>query len=321
MLRPENIWGKLKNFEQMGGLNFPHINPRGRIWHVDTADGSDSNPGLYGGSGSELANGNAFLTMSKALSMLDHYDNIVFDGVVKEQLVSPQDVFDITIIGGANRPRQATDGGVHTGGGSSWLAPDSPAATTPLLKIVEQGWKLVNIMFSPVASSACVRLSRAEIATDMDGSHAIFIGCYFVGGGASGIGIEDVGGCSRALIDSCRFEGLGGHAIKGISTGIAVPTHWRITRNIFNGNTNAIGISVNESLVDGNFIRQTANDANNKVNLVAVAAQGSLNQVIDNIFPDAAANVTIAKGYKPGTTDVWRNFVTDTAAYIVTVPA
>jgi hypothetical protein len=69
-----------------------------------------------------------------------------------------------------------------------------------------------------------------------------------------------------------------------------------------------------------NVINQALNDANNKVNLVAVAAQGNLNQVINNIFSDVAANVTIAKGYKPGANDQWRNYVDGTAAYIVAVP-
>lgn len=264
---------------------------------------------------------NSFATFTELAPNLKSRDLILFAGVLLEQAVAPQDVFDVTIMGAANRPRQATDGGVPTGGGASWLAPSSPTATTPLLKLREQGWTIANIQFAPVASSACVRLSRAETAADMDGSHATFIDCYFVGGGASGIGIEDVGGCSRVLIENCRFEALGGTAIKGISTGIAVPTHWDIRNNRFNGNTNAIGMSLNEGLVYRNFFRQAANDANFKVNLVAVSGQGEKNQVIDNIFSDVTANVTIAKGYKPGTSDVWRNWVTDAADAIVTVPA
>lgn len=248
-------------------------------------------------------------------------DLIYLSGVLKEQATAPQDVFDVTILGAANRPRQATDGGVATGGGASWLAPDSPTASTPLLKLREQGWTIQNIQFAPVASSACISLQRAETAALMDASHATISGCYFVGGGSGGIGIEDVGGCSRVLIENNRFELLTGTAIKGISTGIAVPSGWNISGNRFNANTNAIGMSLTEGLVASNFIRQTANNTNFKVNLVAVSAQGSLNQVIQNIFPDVAADVTIAKGYKPGTTDVWRNYVTDTAADIVTVPA
>ena len=301
----QNTWAAVKEANRRGILD--GVGPgANKVWYLY--------PQGDGPSGS-------FTTFTTLAPNLRSRDVIILGGVLKEQATTPQDIFDVTIIGAANRPRQATDAGVATGGGASWLAPASPVATTPLLKIREQGWSIYNVMFAPVASSACIRLSRAETAADMDGSHAIIEGCYFVGGGASGIGIEDVGGCSRVLIRNNRFELLTGTAIKGISTGIAVPSGWRITGNRFNANTNAIAMSLTEGLVDNNFIRQTANDTNNKVNLISVSAQGSLNQVIENIFPDAAANVTIAKGYKPGTTDVWRNKVTDTAADIVTVPS
>lgn len=298
----QGFWRNLRQDNRLALVGGTDIN---RVWYLFPQGGGPRG---------------AFSTFADLAPNLKNRDVILFSGVLREQATAPQDVFDVTIIGAANRPRQATDGGVATGGGASWLAPTSPAATTPLLKLREQGWTIINVQFSPVTSSACVRLSRAEIASDMDASHATFIDCYFVGG-TSGIGIEDVGGCSRVLIENCRFEGLTGTAIKGISTGIAIPSHWRITGCRFNGNTNAIGISLTESLVDNNFFRQTANDTNFKVNLVAVAGQGSLNQVVKNIFSDAVGNVTIAKGYKPGTTDVWRNWVTDQADEVFVVPA
>lgn len=303
----------MRSFFQKGGFATGY-NPAiaGRIWYVDGNNGSNGNNGR--------SPDQAFLTMAKAFEMIDTYDFIVFQGVIREQLTSPVGVEDITIFGGANRPRQATNNGVATGGGASWLAPSSPTALTPLLKIREQGWKLGNFQMSPVTSSSCVRLSRAETVNDNDGSHAILKGMYLVGG-TTGIGVEDVGGCSRVAIEECRFELLTGTAIKGISTGIAVPSGWEIKNNLFLRNTNSIGMSLTQGLVENNRINQAANDTNFKVNLVAVAGQGSLNMVLDNVFSDAAANVTIAKGYKPGTTDVWRNFVTDTAEYIVTVPA
>lgn len=309
-----NIQSALKSFFLRGGLAnglLPLI--AGRVWYVDGQNGSNGNSGR--------APDQAFLTMAKAFSKVGNGDFIIFQGVIKEQLTAPQDVFDVTIIGGANRPRQATDGGVATGGGASWLSPAAPTALTPLLKLREQGWTLCNFQMAPVASSACVRLSRAEVAADQDASHASFINMYMVGGGASGIGIEDVGGASRVLIDTCRFELLTGTAIKGISTGIAVPAGWIVKDNLFLRNTNSIAMSSSQGLFQHNVINQAANDANNKMNLVAVAAQGDLNRVLDNQFSDAAANVTIAKGYKPGTTDVWRNWVTDSASMVVTVPA
>jgi len=250
-------------------------------------------------------------------------DIIILGGVLREQAVAPLDVYDVTIIGAANTPRQSTSGGVPTGGGATWMAPASGAvAATPLLELRAQGWSVENISFTPHTSSAAIRLTRSATVDTIDAGHARFSGCLFAAQGGSGqIGVEDNGGCGFITIEECRFQSLTGTAIKGLNTAAAVSRDWRITRNRFNGNTNAIGVSLTESLIDYNVIRQTANDTNFKVNLVAVAGQGSLNQVLRNLFPDVAANVTIAKGYKPGTTDVWRNWVTDTADDIVTVPA
>lgn len=265
----------------------------------------------------------SYTTFAALKPNLRSRDIIILGGVLREQAVTPDDVFDVTILGATYNPRQATSGGTPTGGGATWVPPSTGAvAATPLLEIVRAGWNIENIEFTPHTASAGVRLTRSGVTDLIDASHARFSNCLFAAnGGTTQIGIEDNGGSSRVVIDECRFEGLTGTAIKGISTAAAVPLGWRISNNRFNNNTNAIAMSLTEGLVLKNYIRQTANDANNKINLIAVAAQGSLNQVIDNIFSDVAANVTIAKGYKPGTTDVWRNYVTDVAAYIVTVPA
>lgn len=265
----------------------------------------------------------AYGTWAALSPNLKSRDLVYLIGVLREQCVTPAGIYDVTILGAANRPRQSTSGGVPTGGGATWMAPASGAtASTPLLEIKSQGWVIENISFTPHTSSAGIRLTRSATVDSIDGSHFIISGCLFAAqGGTSQIGIEDNGGASFGLIEDCRFISLTGTAIKGLSTASNVPQGWRITRNRFNGNTNAIGMSLTESLVDNNFIRQTANDTNFKVNMIAVSAQGSLNQVINNVFSDAAANVTIAKGYKPGTTDVWRNFVTDAADPVITVPA
>lgn len=265
----------------------------------------------------------SFTTFSNIKGNLQNRDVVLISGVLREQAVAPDGVFDVTIMGAANNPRQATSGGTPTGGGASWLPPSSGAvAATPLLELTRSGWQILNVEFTPHTSSAAIRLTRSGSVDLIDASHYTISGCWFsANGGTSQIGIEDNGGCGFGVIDGNVFHGLTGTAIKGISTAAAVPLMCQITNNRFNANTNAIGMSLTEGLVANNYIRQTANDTNFKVNLVAVAGQGSLNQVINNIFPDAAANVTIAKGYKPGTTDVWRNYVTDTAASIVAVPA
>lgn len=265
----------------------------------------------------------AYLTMTDCFTQLKSRDVVVLGGVLREQVVAPLDVYDVTVIGAANNPRQATSGGVPTGGGASWLPPSSnPVALQALLEVRAAGWRFEDIEFTPHTSSAAVRLTRSAVVDTIDASHASFRGCAFqANGGATQIGIEDNGGCGFVTIDDCRFEDLAGTAIKGLNTAAAVPRNWKVRKNYFWRNTNAIAMSSSQGLFAENVFNQAANDANNKVNLVAVAGQGNLNMVLYNVFSDAAANVTIAKGYKPGTTDVWRNYVTDAAAYVVAVPA
>jgi hypothetical protein len=263
----------------------------------------------------------AFTTFADLAPNLKSRDVIILGGVLKEQAIAPTGIMDVLVIGAANRPRQATSAGVPIGGGATWMSPTSPVATTPLIEVREQGWTFDNIFFAPVASSACIRLARVAGAEYKGASHALIRGCKFAGGGSGGIGVEDVGGCYNVTIEDSEFESLTGTAIKTISTGVAIPLENKIVRNRFNACTNAIAVSLSDSLVAWNVIRQTANDTNQKINVVAVSGQGLNNFVVKNLLPDATANVTIAKGYKPGTGDVWRNWVTDSADEIVAVPA
>lgn len=320
-----NLFASLKSFGQRGGLA-NGLNPQivGNIWYVNTnTELRSERQGPIGSDGNDgLSPQSPFATVAKAFTKINSYDVVVIMGDVREQVVAPTEVFDVTLIGGANTPRQATSGGVPTGGGATWRGPASPTATTPLLELKYAGWKIINIEFTPVNASAAVRLTRSAAVDIIDASHASFYGCYFAAnGGTTQIGIEDNGGCSRVFIDNCRFEGLAGTAILSLNTSAAVPLGWQITNNLFLRNTNAIAMSLTQALIWNNVINQAANDANNKINCVSVAGQGSLNMVLNNYFSDVAANVTIAKGYKPGTTDVWRNWGTGAADAIVTVPA
>lgn len=319
---PGNYWAAVKQFYARGGF-VNGLNPAvvGRIWYV--SGNTDSTKGTVG---SDSNDGRSpltpLLTMARAFELIDSFDVIVLSGVINEQLTSPQDVFDITIIGAGNRPRQCTDGGVYTGGGASWLAPSSPAATTPLLKIREQGWTLANFQMAPVAASACVRLSRAETAVDMDGSHATFSGMYMVGGGAVGYGIEDVGGCSHVLVDNCEFQSLSGGALQGVSTGIAVPLAWVIRNNKFQQNLNDVKMSLSYGVIRENQFLTAGSGAVNKiVSTTAVAVQGGDNQVLLNQFSNTEAQIAPGSGYTGAASDTWMNYVNDQAALAFGQPA
>jgi hypothetical protein len=116
----------------------------------------------------------AYLTMADCFTQLKSRDVIVLGGVLREQAIAPLDVYDVTIIGAANNPRQATSGGVPTGGGASWLAPTSPVALQALLEIRAAGWSINNIQFTPTTSAAAVRLTRSAVIDTIDASHASF---------------------------------------------------------------------------------------------------------------------------------------------------
>lgn len=261
----------------------------------------------------------SFATFTDLKPHLRSRDLIYLSGVLKEQAMTPVGVYDVTILGAANRPRQATNGGVPTGGGASWLAPASPVATTPLLSIIEQGWSVQNIQMAPVAASDCIRFRRMETATIPDGSHGSVIGCYFSTGGAAGCGVN-VGECKRILIEDNDFEALGvGTAIRNTADGgVAAPNYGVIRGNRFQrGNAGDIIIACNNYLIENNiFYSKFAVEGGYRIDLDG----GSLNMVINNYVADV--DITNALGFRKGSAgDIWRNFAATVVDPVVVVPA
>jgi len=250
-------------------------------------------------------------------------DVIIIGGVLREQAVCPVGVLDVTVIGAANQPRQATSGGVPTGGGASWLAPAAPVATTPLLRVIEQGWSFENIQFAPVAASACLTFDRRETAAIPDSSHAQIRGCYFSTGGANGIGIEVIE-CKDIIIEDNNFEALTGATGAAIKTtaggGVAAPSHWIVRRNKFVQCVVDMNcLSLNFSWITENIFYST-NPIEGGTRITLIGSTGR-NRVINNRFSDVIADVTIAKGYTPAANDVWSNWAANSTVPIATVPA
>lgn len=309
---PSNMWGAAKSFFNRGGY-VNGLNPTivGKIYYAHGQDGSDSSSGL-----SPLA---PFATIARALTFIDHGDILVLSGVFKEQVIAPLK-YDVTVIGGANKPRQATADGVATGGGASWLAPASPTATTALIQVVAQGWKFINIQFAPVANSDCIRFRRMETATIPDASHGSVIGCLFNTGGAGGCGIN-IGECSRITIEDCDFSALGtGTAIRNTADGgIMSPTFAHIKGNRFyRGNAGDIICALGNSLIEENvFFTLYATTGGWRINLDGGSAA---NMVINNYITDV--DTSIALGFKKCVAaDIWRNFVATVVDPKVVVPA
>lgn len=318
---PQNLWGAVKGFFNRGGF-LNGLNPTvvGRIWYVSGEQGpsslhlqgSDSNTGRSPSS--------AFATIARALTFVDNYDIVVLNGVFREQVVAPAGVFDVTLIGAVNTPRQATSGGVATGGGATWLPPASPTASTPLLELTRAGWSVINIQFSPTTSSACVRLTRSAVTDLIDASHTYFGNCFFAGG-TTPIGIEDNGGCSFVVIDNCRFQNLTS-AIKGLNTAAAIPLSWKIQDCRFQQNTNDITMSLSYAIIQRNKFMTAGSGATNKViSTTFVAVQGGNNHILLNQFTNSEAQIAPGNGFTGAASDTWMNYVNDQAALAFGQPA
>lgn len=257
----------------------------------------------------------SYTTFADLSNQLQNRDLIVLSGVLSEQALAPLGVFDVTILGAANTPRQATSSGTPTGGGAYWKAPSSPTAATALLTLREQGWNIQNICFNPHTSSPAIEGIRAENATDPDPSHIWIDGCYFIGGGTGQIGFQDSGGLFNVNITNCWFQALGGVAIKGVAgAGIADPLRHYYAYNYFLQNTNDIVIGCSYGRIMWNTFKNTTTQ---KVDLTA----GGHEIVQFNSFDDNAADIDPAHGYTGSATGTWGNYTLNQAALQVGQPA
>jgi 4-hydroxy-3-methylbut-2-en-1-yl diphosphate synthase IspG/GcpE len=280
---------------------------RGKDWFINAQLGAAGNNGR--------SSGKSALTMAQVVTAgLGNADRVYLSGVLREQINMPADVFDVKIIGDAGKPRQATDGGVPTGGGACWLAPTSPTATTPLIRVSEQGFIFSNIFFAAETDAACIQFRRDETAAIADGSHFQIFGCKF-GGGL--YGIEDKGGNGQCLIEGNEFNDISGAsavAIKSTSTAIALPLRWRIINNFFANNKNHIVTPLSSGEVTGNNFGIVGHS----VTTVAACSLtgGQNNSVSLNILNRPANTSPNATLYVGGTNDLWsHNFGTDAVIY------
>lgn len=220
--------------------------PFGRAWFVDGNQGNDN---LTGASVSA-----PFLTMAQVFTKIASGDTIFVRGNIREQLTTPAGVFDVTIIGGGNRPRHAD---AHTSNGgysaATWKQPVSPTALTPLLKVQQQGWRVANMLFSGAPSgTAAIQLFRDGGSGDAerDGSHFHMVSCRVDG---APLGIQDSGGCAFVRIEDTLFRGMTITALAATAgAGIGTLLDWQILGNMFQDNVNHIVLGLNQGIVKGN---------------------------------------------------------------------
>lgn len=220
---------------------------KGRAWFVDTA---------YGGNGDGKSPKTAFSTMARAFAAVASGDIIYFVGKVTEQLVTPVDVFDVTIVGAGNRPRHADSTPVSGNyAASQWGAPATGGtAAQATVRVLQQGWRFVNILFTAIdTNAAMIELVRNAASGDAerDASHCEIIGCRFAGAGI-GVGIGAASFTEllfNVSIKDCTFSGL----TTGIG-GVGQLNEAQIIGNRFIQNTNHIKVSAEGSVISDNIL-------------------------------------------------------------------
>lgn len=221
---------------------------KGRAWFVDTS---------YGKSGNGKSPKTAFSTMAQAFSMVGSGDIIYFVGKVTEQLVTPVQVFDVTVVGCGNRPRHADAapvGGNYAA--STWAAPASPTASTALVRVLQQGWRFVNILFAGSAGCPSIELVRNAAAGDAerDASHTEILGCRFAGVASTDIGVKFGATSYTEKVNNVLIKG---NDFQGCATGISTHSadlayRVQIIGNTFQSNTNHITAGLENGFVSGN---------------------------------------------------------------------
>jgi hypothetical protein len=278
-----------------------------RDWFVDATASASGGLGIDTNAGRSWAA--PFLTMSKAFTSVRSGDRIFFKGKVREQLTTPVQVFDVTIIGSGNRPRHADSAPANGDFASNtWTTPGSPAATTPLVKVLQQGWRFVNVLFAGPTDAACVLLFRDNGAGDAerDASHAEFVNCRFASGQD---GIEQSGGAGHVGIYHSFFTSLTGVAIKHTTgAGAGFPIRYEIIGNRFNSCPSIMtAVAAQDYRIQENsFVFAVANT------LVFDFTGGARNVVVRNDFNIAAVDFDpVGHVTGSGVTDVWSNTLTD----------
>ena len=265
---------------------------KGRAWFVDP---------VQGGGGNGRSPTNAFTTMQAAFNALASGDIIYFVGKVTEQLVTPANIFDVTIVGCGNRPHHAD--ATPTGGNlgsNTWAAPSSPVSGQALCRVIQQGWSFVNILWagsSGIASLEFVRNTGAGNA-ERDGSHGTVAECRFAGVASTDSGIKFGGTSFTEIVNNTLIIG---NDFQNCATAIkehsaVMQYRCQITNNVFISNTNDI-------VLGGYFTHITSNTMSlAPTKCIALAGGIGSSQVHGNFLPGTYDGATL---YTEGSGDNW----------------
>lgn len=313
---------KLTNYTNgLSSFGVPVLPEDGKVfssfWFVNANSTVNATPYTVMAAGNDANDGRSpstpFLTMAKAFEVIKSGDVILFTGKVQEQLVTPAQVFDVTIIGCGNSPRDpdsTPDGGQYAA--AEWKAPASGGvAAQATVRVIQQGWRFSNFLMRAIdANAGCIEIVRNADSGDdeRDGSHTSILNMRFAG---AGVGVK-FGATSftenvfNVSVKDCIFNDQT-YAIR-LTNGGAFRA--QIIGNVFETNTNHIVGAFNQSNISHNSVGDVTTGA---IDLSGGAANMVNYNALEGTYADGAL-------YSPGTGDNWNGNAASTG-FTAAVPA
>jgi hypothetical protein len=244
-----------------------------------------------------------YATMAGLSAILKPGMVVGVEGVLFEEYSSPR-VNDVTIVGMANLPRQATTSGAANGGGATWLSPSG--GTGALLQPNGQGWRVENLFFNNSATAAgCIKLVNAgDPPTSNCSEKFSLIGCILTG---TDDGVAALDLPNNVLIDGCTFFGFSGSGDLGISSATGAGTgtlnNWTIQNCTFQGNAGHITAPFTSSTIRNNHFSYIYGSVTSTTQVILTS--GSNNSVYGNHFDLPYTTTGLAAMFALGTNDRW----------------
>lgn len=268
------------------------IQASGKVYFVDSANGSASNSGLLG-----WADALATITAAAALAVAG--DTILISGSFTEAVSIA--VAGVRIIGVGTGPNMAT-----------WTG----AADAKCLTLTAANCLVENIRFRPPAYTAGV---PAAIYLSTGSTYTVIRGCRFQGKADSWYGIYTLGDCDNSTVEDCEFCYMNtatyGTAIK--STGASETTGFTIRRCKFRSNLNHIVFPMKEGTIVGNLLAAgglaAAGTYSATLTVLGIDVHGLASTVgYNQIHENQLGSLYHQACYYGATGDDWNhNFVTD----------
>ncbi len=257
----------------LGGGAASDIVPTGKVYWIDPNNGNDGNLGT--------SPDEAFLTLTKGLSVMVHYDTLMLlPGGYEGNFTTP-----LNAVAAFCRV-------IGFYGSYLWTGVNG----SPLLTLKARGWRISGLEFDNPTGAAGLQCNKIAGLTERGADFFQVDNCLFFGGQG---GIDFAGGGTYWKIFNNQFSLISTSGKAGIwvsSASYQIPALGKILGNTFDNNVNHIhggGNGWSDTLIAGNHFQADGGDTNATVLMNILGGNGG-NQVNDNYWDLAKTDFNAA---------------------------